>query len=81
MCGIVGYLGTEPEAITAVLDGLLLLQNRGYDSCGISTLHDGELATNKYASTTINNALIVLTQVNREIEQYMQTSIDPRTSR
>ena len=25
MCGIVGYLGTEPEAITAVLDGLLLL--------------------------------------------------------
>lgn len=62
MCGIVGYLGTEPEAITAVLDGLLLLQNRGYDSCGISTLHDGELATNKYASTTINNALDVLTQ-------------------
>jgi len=61
MCGIVGYLGLE-NAISSVLTGLELLQNRGYDSVGISILYDGELKTTKYASTTINNALEILKQ-------------------
>ena len=61
MCGIVGYLGTEADAIQAVLSGLDLLQNRGYDSVGVSTLHEtNELDTTKFASTTINNALALL---------------------
>jgi len=57
MCGIVGYLGTEPEAVSAVLSGLDLLQNRGYDSVGVSYLEDEKIKTVKYASTTTNNAL------------------------
>lgn len=57
MCGIVGYLGTDTEATTAVLAGLDLLQNRGYDSCGISFLEAGEICTRKFASTNTNNAL------------------------
>jgi glucosamine--fructose-6-phosphate aminotransferase (isomerizing) len=61
MCGIVGYLGTESDAIQAVLSGLDLLQNRGYDSVGVSTLNEiNEIQTTKFASTTINNALSLL---------------------
>ena len=59
MCGIVGYLGSE-DAIPAVLSGLNLLQNRGYDSVGISTINNNKLRTIKYASTTTNNALSLL---------------------
>ena len=36
MCGIVGYLGTN--SCQRVIDGLTLLQNRGYDSVGFSTI-------------------------------------------
>lgn len=61
MCGIVGYLGTESDANQAVLSGLDLLQNRGYDSVGVSTLNEtNEIQTTKFASTTINNALSLL---------------------
>jgi glucosamine--fructose-6-phosphate aminotransferase (isomerizing) len=40
MCGIVGYVGSEPAA-PIVLDGLARLEYRGYDSAGIAVL-DGE---------------------------------------
>lgn len=59
MCGIVGYLGIETEAISAVISGLDLLQNRGYDSVGISFI-DNEIKTTKFASTLTNNALSIL---------------------
>jgi len=60
MCGIVGYLGQTQSAIPAVIDGLVLLQNRGYDSVGISIISDNSLNTVKYASTTTNNAIHLL---------------------
>ena len=60
MCGIVGYLGSEPDAIKAILSGLDLLQNRGYDSVGISIIESAEIKTIKCASTHTNNALQVL---------------------
>ena len=59
MCGIVGYLGTG-EAVEAVLTGLELLQNRGYDSVGVSIIESSEIRTVKCASTHSNNALHVL---------------------
>jgi glucosamine--fructose-6-phosphate aminotransferase (isomerizing) len=59
MCGIVGYLGTS-EAVEAVLAGLDLLQNRGYDSVGVSIIQADKIRTIKCASTTTNNALEVL---------------------
>ncbi len=43
MCGIVGILGREPVA-GALVDALKRLEYRGYDSAGIATLEDGELA-------------------------------------
>ena len=43
MCGIVGILGREPIA-PALLDALKRLEYRGYDSAGVATLENGQLA-------------------------------------
>lgn len=64
-CGIVGYVGEEDKdaAVGYILEGLTILQNRGYDSVGLSTLHrspDGsiEMKTTKFASKgTTSNSL------------------------
>ncbi|MBI1177431.1 glutamine--fructose-6-phosphate transaminase (isomerizing) [bacterium] len=46
MCGIVGYVGKK-QAAPIILDGLRHLEYRGYDSAGITVLHDGILDTRK----------------------------------
>ncbi|MGB5974369.1 MAG: glutamine--fructose-6-phosphate transaminase (isomerizing), partial [Nodosilinea sp.] len=43
MCGIVGYIGTRPAA-DILMDGLRKLEYRGYDSAGLATVLEGELA-------------------------------------
>ncbi len=43
MCGIVGILGREPVAAHLV-DALKRLEYRGYDSAGVATLEQGQLA-------------------------------------
>lgn len=42
MCGIVGYIGTQP-ASNILLEGLRKLEYRGYDSAGVATVLEGEL--------------------------------------
>jgi len=59
MCGIIGYLGLE-QYKEFVLSGLKLLQNRGYDSVGISCISNGELNTIKFASKSTCDALDIL---------------------
>jgi len=60
MCGIVGYLGSE-SFIEYIISGLKLLQNRGYDSAGISCIDvNRELITTKFASTNTNDSLVQL---------------------
>ena len=49
MCGIIGFLGKK-NSISFLIQGLKLLQNRGYDSAGISVLAE-HIHTIKYAST------------------------------
>lgn len=34
MCGIVGYLGERKRAFEVISNGIKILENRGYDSCG-----------------------------------------------
>jgi glucosamine--fructose-6-phosphate aminotransferase (isomerizing) len=57
MCGIVGYLGNSLLAKECILSGLKLLQNRGYDSAGISIVEDFKIKTIKYASTNNFNSI------------------------
>jgi glutamine---fructose-6-phosphate transaminase (isomerizing) len=42
MCGIFGYIGPK-NAVKTVLNGLRLLEYRGYDSAGVAGLHDGKI--------------------------------------
>ena len=50
-CGIMGVVGKDEECLEYLLDGLLILQNRGYDSAGIATISDAdEIFVTKYAS-------------------------------
>lgn len=50
-CGIIGYVGQDPIAEDIVLDGIQILQYRGYDSRGICTINeDGNFIVHKKAS-------------------------------
>jgi hypothetical protein len=54
-CGIVGVIGKNGDASDFLLEGLTILQNRGYDSAGMSTQkHTTEsttpITTTKFAS-------------------------------
>ncbi|MEM6979819.1 MAG: glutamine--fructose-6-phosphate transaminase (isomerizing), partial [Planctomycetota bacterium] len=46
MCGIVGYVGSDP-ATDFLLDGLRRLEYRGYDSAGLAVLTDGDLCVTR----------------------------------
>ena len=59
MCGIIAYLGSR-DAFSYIIAGLLLLQNRGYDSAGICTLDAAKLNVHKYASKPTASGLDLL---------------------
>jgi len=65
MCGIIGYLGLDSYK-EFIISGLKLLQNRGYDSVGISCISNGELNTIKFASKTTCDALDILEKKVKE---------------
>jgi glucosamine--fructose-6-phosphate aminotransferase (isomerizing) len=43
MCGIFGYIGKKSNPLTTCINGLKLLEYRGYDSAGIASIKDGEI--------------------------------------
>lgn len=60
MCGIVGVVG-DKNAVNTIIDGLSILESRGYDSAGVATAaENGELHTTKFASGTEANAILKL---------------------
>ena len=64
MCGIVGFIGNG-NAYEKILNGLIQLQNRGYDSAGISVMDKG-IKTWKYASEDSVSALEKLKEYGSE---------------
>jgi glucosamine--fructose-6-phosphate aminotransferase (isomerizing) len=71
MCGIVGYLGND-AFMQYIFSGLKLLQNRGYDSVGMSCIQNAELNTVKFASTFTFDSLDKLEQstMNKEYNSH-----------
>jgi glucosamine--fructose-6-phosphate aminotransferase (isomerizing) len=55
MCGIVGILSTKGNARQYLLEGIEILQNRGYDSAGVAIIKNDnkELEITKLASDNI----------------------------
>jgi len=66
MCGIFGIITKTKisELRKIIIDGLIQLQNRGYDSSGICVLNNNELEVHKYASTDTITSLNKLISLN-----------------
>ncbi|MEK9155622.1 MAG: glutamine--fructose-6-phosphate aminotransferase, partial [Patescibacteria group bacterium] len=57
MCGIVGVVG-DKNAVNTIIDGLSILESRGYDSAGLATMSaQNAIVTTKYASGNNGNAV------------------------
>ena len=67
MCGIFGILTTKSNKeniYDKIINGLFQLQNRGYDSSGLSVLNKDKIETYKYASTLDESSLDKLKNLN-----------------
>ena len=53
MCGIVGYIGNH-KAKEILINGLLSLEYRGYDSAGLSTVEDNKIVVMKEKGRVAN---------------------------
>jgi glucosamine--fructose-6-phosphate aminotransferase (isomerizing) len=72
MCGIFGILSLSPENIyRTIIDGLVQLQNRGYDSSGLCVLRDGGFDIHKYASTVEHTSIQILSDLNLQDTAYV----------
>ena len=53
MCGIVGYTGYR-KANEVLINGLLKLEYRGYDSAGMATIEENKIVINKEKGRVAN---------------------------
>ena len=65
MCGIVGVVTENIDTFSILMHGLRQLQNRGYDSAGISTIHECRFHLTKHASN--DESALALLERNRQL--------------
>jgi len=71
MCGIFGIVLIKNDNIyNFIINGLIQLQNRGYDSAGICILKNHIFDIHKYASTNEISAIEKLTEISVSIKDY-----------
>jgi glucosamine--fructose-6-phosphate aminotransferase (isomerizing) len=54
MCGIVGYVGRERQAMDVLVDGLRRLEYRGYDSAGVAIFDAGQIVVRRALGKLVN---------------------------
>lgn len=54
MCGIIGYVGNDQQAVEVILDGLSKLEYRGYDSAGLAIVEEGRIFVDKKSGRLSN---------------------------
>jgi glucosamine--fructose-6-phosphate aminotransferase (isomerizing) len=54
MCGIVGYVGRERQAMDVLVDGLRRLEYRGYDSAGVAIFDEGAIVVRRALGKLVN---------------------------
>ena len=69
MCGIIA--GVSTSIAINLINGLKQLQNRGYDSAGITTLVNNKFVTTKYAS----NGFSALEKIENELSKHQLSKI------
>lgn len=61
MCGVISIIGNTNNCIDYIINGLKILQNRGYDSAGICTINENnKMIIRKYASDDTTSAIVKL---------------------
>jgi glucosamine--fructose-6-phosphate aminotransferase (isomerizing) len=76
MCGIFGIVLNNNENIyEIIINGLIQLQNRGYDSAGLSIIKDNEIEVHKYSSTNEEDAIKKLNNLNLKVKSNICSGI------
>jgi len=70
MCGIFGIMTNQKKEniYEIIINGLLQLQNRGYDSSGIAVLDKNNFIIHKYASTNQLSSIDKLIELNLKLD-------------
>lgn len=73
MCGIIATLSYNKNILKILIEGLKQLQNRGYDSAGISLINNNNFIIKKYASTNELDSIKKLEQEfsNKNYSSYL----------
>ena len=73
MCGIFGILTSlkNENIFKIIIEALIQLQNRGYDSTGICTLYNNTFEIHKYASTLKKSSIDKLLSLNLESDSHI----------
>lgn len=83
-CGIIGFVSDTESCLDYILDGIHILQNRGYDSCGVASIgtdndthsiNTNHLNITKFATTDTVDSLHLVRKSSVLTQQYDRCGI------